>query len=413
MLRLLHTADWHLGHTLHELPRLHEHERFLAWLAGVIESEEVDALVIAGDVFDSANPPTAALELWYRFLASLPARRPGLDVVVIGGNHDSAARLDAPEPVLAGLGVHVVGGLPRWGGALDLDRLVVPLRDRQGEVAAQVAAVPYLRPADLPSAPDAADPLVAGVRALYDEVLAEARRRREPGQALVALGHCYMVGTELSLVSERRILGGNQHALPASLFPDDVSYVALGHLHKAQRVGREHVRYSGSPIPMSLAEARYRHQVLLADLEGDAPAVVRSLPVPRAVDIVRVPARGAAPLDEVLAGLAGLEPAGDPRDPERPYLEVCVALEAPAPELRRQVEEAAAGRRPRLCKITVEYTGDGIALADAGPAERLADLDPEEVFLRRWRRDHDAEPPPELLAAFHELLDEVRQGEAP
>lgn len=406
MLRVLHTADWHLGHSLHELPRTFEHERFLGWLVDTAVREEIDALVIAGDVFDAANPPAAALEAWYRFLAALARRAPGVDVVVIGGNHDSAARLDAPEAILAGLGVRVVGGLPRRGGELDLDRLIVPLRDRGGAVRGHAAAVPYLRPADLPAAPGDGDPLIEGVRAIYREVLEEARRR---GGAVLALGHLYMVGTELSLLSERRILGGNQHALPASIFPGDVAYAALGHLHKAQRVGgHEHVRYSGSPIPLSMGEAGYRHQVVIAEVEGDGPARARAIPVPRAVELLRVPRRGGAPLEEVEAALAALEPLGDPRDPARPYLEVCVALDRPVPDLRRRIEEAAAGRRPRLCKIGVEYTGDGAPLAEAAPAERLAELDPGEVFVRRWRRDHEGEPPAALVEAFFELLEEAR-----
>src|SRR5690606_38813120 len=102
-------------------------------------------------------------------------------------------------------------------------------------------------------------------------------------------GHCYMTGTRLSELSERRILGGNQHALPVDLFPDDVAYVALGHLHLAQRVGADHVRYAGSPIPLSFGERHYPHQVLLVDLRGERVAGIEPLRVPRSVDLLRVP----------------------------------------------------------------------------------------------------------------------------
>lgn len=418
--RLVHTADWHLGHALHDVPREREQRQFLGWLRELLAEVRADALVVAGDVFETSNPSAAAQAMWYELLADLRAALPALDVVVIGGNHDSASRLDAPEPLLRAQGIHVVGGLPRGaGGALDLDRLVVPLR-AGGEVAAWMAAVPFLRPADLPRDPallagptgdPLGDPLIRGVRAVYTEVLDAARARREDGQALLATGHCYMVGTSLSHLSERRILGGNQHALPVDIFPDDVAYAALGHLHKPQRVGgRDGVRYPGSPIPLAMNEARYPHQVLVVDLEREQLAAVEPRRVPTFVDMIRVPRTGAAPLEEILVALAALperDDTGDPRD--RPYLEVCAALPRPEPKLRTLVEAELEGKAARLLKLAVEYTGDGAALAESVPEVELRDLDPIEVFLRRYHRDHEEEPAEPLVAAFVELLDRVRE----
>jgi len=176
--------------------------------------------------------------------------------------------------------------------------------------------------------------------------------------------------------------------------------------------GQERVRYSGSPLPLSMAEASYRHQVLLVDLDGERLAGVRSVGVPRSVEVLRVPVTGALPLPEVVALLREL-PSRPPSLPEgeRPYLEVCVALERPEPGLRRQVEEALEGRAPRLVKLTVEHAGHGRTLAESAAAARdLKDLSPEEVFRSRYSRSHEGDPPPELLAAFHELVDLVGQG---
>ena len=366
MLRLLHTSDWHLGHTLHDLPRRHEHARFLGWLLDRLSEEAVDALVVAGDVFDTANPSAEAQETLYRFLAAARTRMPALDVVIIGGNHDSAARLDAPDPLLRALGIRVVGGLPREGKRVDAERVIVPLTDRTGEVAAWIAAVPFLRAFDLPAV-DAEDPLVEGVRHLYGQILDAARSKRAPGQALLATGHCFMTGGTLSALSERKVLGGNQHALPADIFPDDVAYVALGHLHLGQKVGgRESVRYSGSPIPLSLAEAAYNHHVLIVDLEGEALGGVRIVPIPRSVALLKIPADGPRPIDEVLPLLAALPPV-DPAVPleTRPYLEVEVVVPKPEPSLRRRVEKALAGRSARLLRIGVHFEGTKTEVLDA------------------------------------------------
>ncbi|MBM7119117.1 exonuclease SbcCD subunit D C-terminal domain-containing protein [Archangium primigenium] len=411
-MRLLHTSDWHLGHTLYDTTREAEHAAFLEWLLDTLEAREVDALLVAGDIFDTSNPSAEAQAAWYRFVAQARRRRPEMDVVVIGGNHDSAARLDAPHPLLTAMGVRVVGGLSRPGEPVDLERLVVPLHDARGAVGAWVAAVPYLRPADLPLFPEeVGDRLIEGVRAVYTEVLDAARARRAPGQALVAMGHCYMVGTELSELSERRILGGNQHALPVDLFPEDVAYAALGHLHKAQRVGgREGVRYSGSPLPLSLSERNYAHQVLLVEMEGERLGRVESLPVPRTAEILRVPERGESPLDAVVKALQALPPA-DAALPDwrRPYLEVGVELSRPEPSLRRQVEAALEGKHARLVKLTPRYTGSGHALSEAAPGASLKDRTPEDVFRARYARDYTEPLSPQLLEAFHLLLTQVQE----
>lgn len=410
-MRLLHTSDWHLGHTLYDVSREAEHAAFLDWLLVTLEAQSVDALLVSGDIFDTSNPSAEAQAAWYQFIARARGKLPGLDVVVIGGNHDSAARLDAPDPLFAALKVRVVGGLPRARGTLDFERLLVPLHDSRGRVKAWVAAVPYLRPADLPLVQTEGDRLVDGVREVYGLTLEAARRRRQSGQALVAMGHCYMVGTEVSLLSERKILGGNQHALPVDLFPEDMAYAALGHLHKAQRVGgREGVRYSGSPIPLSLSEAHYRHQVLLVELEGEALGSVRPLSVPRTADMLRVPERDAAPLEDVLAMLAEL-PELDKDTPElaRPYLEVCVSLPRPEPSLRRKVEAALEGKAARLVKLTPSYTGTGLVLAETQPGLSLRDRTPEDVFKARYARDYQAPMAPELLEAFHSLLTQVQE----
>ena len=411
-MRIVHTSDWHLGHTFHGLPRDHEHRAFLDWLLDALEAEEADALLVAGDLFETASPSARAQELWFGFVAALRGRLPGLDVVVIAGNHDSPARLDAAAPLLAHLGVRVFGALRRGDGGPDPAAHVVPLTDRDGRVGAWVAAVPFLRPADLPPA-GGDDPLVEGVRQVYSRAIGAARERREPGQALVALGHCYLSGTRLSELSERKVLGGNQHALPADIFPGDVAYAALGHLHLAQAVGGDpRVRYSGSPLPLSLAEAGYPHQVVLVELRGGELADVRPLRAPRAVEIVRVPEDGPGRLEDVLERLRAL-PLLDPsvEDRFRPYLEVRVLLEGPQPHLRRVVEEALEGRAPRLLKLTAEYAGAGPDADRALPGRGLEELAPEDVFRACHRDRFGGEPSEELLAAFHELVESVAREE--
>ncbi|HEX4455351.1 MAG TPA: exonuclease SbcCD subunit D C-terminal domain-containing protein [Kofleriaceae bacterium] len=394
-MRLLHTSDWHLGHTLKEVTREHEHAAFLAWLLETCKREAVDVVVITGDVFDSATPPASAETMWFEWLAAVRRSCPAMDVIAIAGNHDSPARLGAASAVLRELGVHVIGRLPRTpAGALDHDRILLPVAGGRG----LVAAVPFLRAVDVDLEVD--DPLAA----IYGEVLEAARRRRTPGQALIALGHLYMTGADPSALSERRIAIGGQESTSLRMFPAEISYVALGHLHRAQQVGRRSIRYAGAPIALALDEARYPHQVAIVDFAGDGSlAEVRSAAVPRATEIVRI----AGTLDQALDGIAALPPAGGDIA-AWPYLDLEVTLARPEPKLRAHIEHALDGKRARLVQLRVVGTGDHAALAERVNVRRLAELDPRDVFAQLWSRDH-AEPPSDaVLGAFDRLLADVR-----
>jgi exonuclease SbcD len=223
------------------------------------------------------------------------------------------------------------------------------------------------------------------------------------------MGHTYMSGTEISELSERKILRGNQHALPASMFPDSIAYVALGHLHLPQQVGSPRVRYSGSPIPLSLSEVDYKHQILLVDLEDGALAEITPVLIPRAVEMLRV---GPGAPEEVVGLLEALPPRTENDEAMRPLLEARVRLEKPDPTLRRRVGDALDGREARLVKLTVETAGSGRSLLEGtAPGKTLQDLDPVDVFRECYQRSHEGEPDRALMDCFLEILEAVQQEE--
>ncbi|MBK1735170.1 hypothetical protein CKO15_07710 [Halorhodospira abdelmalekii] len=467
-MRLIHTADWHLGQLFHGHERSAEHRAFLDWLIALLAERQPDALLIAGDLFDHANPAAQAQQLFYRFLAEARRQVPQLEIVVIAGNHDSAGRLEAPARLLAEFGVQVIGQLqPHEPPA----RALCPLHDRHGRIAAWCLAIPYLRPGDLltrkASTPDCAGnyagSYAGGIAATYQRHLEAALERRSADQAIVAMGHLHASGAALSVDSERRLLIGGEEAVDAALFGSEIAYVALGHLHRAQRVGGcEHIRYSGSPLPLSFTETDYPHQVLEITLEGAQLAAVESLRVPRPVEMLRIP-RQPAPLATVLEALRALpasmpegeagsdaaeapqktgatEAAGtagatgaagattnDPPTPRLPWLEVRVQLDAPEPGLRQEIESALEGKPVRLIKITTSRAQHVHAGAEQTAAESTADAtagtetaeaalelrleQPDRLFARRYREQWGHEPSQELRALFRELQEQVQQEE--
>ncbi|MBD1552341.1 exonuclease SbcCD subunit D C-terminal domain-containing protein [Pseudomonas typographi] len=407
-MRLLHTSDWHLGQSLHGQDRHYEHTCFLKWLLGRVVALRPDALLVAGDIFDTVNPPLKAQERLYEFIVAAHEQLPSLTIVMIAGNHDSGSRIELPAPLMRRLRAHALGRL-LWldDGELDTERLLIPLPGKRGKVLGWCLALPFLRPAEVTGGV-LGDDYLSGIATVHARLIAAANAKRKRGQALVAISHAHMAGGSVSLDSERSLVIGSAEALPASLFDSSVDYVALGHLHKPQRVNADfRLRYSGSPIPLSFSEVDYPHQVLQVDFDDKGKLVdVHALRVPRAVELKRV---GPAPLPQVLAQLAELPAPGLlAEDVHLPWLEVRVSLDQPQPDLRQQVETALLGKAARLVRIAAEYQG-GIRAQEAdGALLELDQMTPQELFARAWHDQYGSEADEQALNDFALLLQEVQ-----
>ena len=412
-MHLFHTSDWHLGQSLHGQDRDFEHACFLDWLLARLGERRPDVLLIAGDIFDTVNPPVKAQERLYDFIVNAHEQQPALTIVMIAGNHDSGSRIELPAPLMRRLRTHALGRVV-WldDGQLDSERLLIPLQDADGEVAGWCLALPFLRPAEVTGA-TLGDDYLKGIAHVHERLIAAAEAKRQPGQALIAVSHAHMAGGSVSVDSERSLIIGSAEALPASLFGEAISYVALGHLHKPQQVnGETRIRYSGSPIPLSFSEIDYPHQILEIRCEGEQLLSVEPLLIPRAVDLIRL---GPAPLAEVLAKLADLSEVDLLADlTHQPWLEVRVILDEPQPDLRQQIETALQNKAVRLVRIGAEYAGSrGADDGDAALIE-LDQLSPQELFSRAWLDSYGSEVDSATLDDFALLLQEVQlAGEQP
>ncbi|PJJ59265.1 exonuclease subunit SbcD [Hymenobacter chitinivorans] len=410
-MRVLHTADWHLGQRFisgHE--RTDEHRYFLEWLVEVVREQQVEVLVIAGDVFDTGSPSNQALELYYSFLLNM--RGTGCrDIVVVGGNHDSPATLNAPARLLRHLRVHVVGCVPDC-----FDDQVLVLDDAQGKPGLVVCAVPFLRDRDVrlsvpgESAEEREARIKQGIADHYARV-AEVERvwqLKDLGLPVLATGHLYAAGAAPS-DSERTIHVGNLGQVTADHFPTIFDYVALGHLHRPQRVGgREHIRYSGSPIPLSFSEIDHPKEILLLDFAEGKLQNLEAMLVPG----TRRLARFHGDLAEVITALTTYDNAGfrlpawvdvEVRS-ELTQLEVAEQLLKTIEQLDRKHIEVLSRRHFRL--VTLRALGEEADEAPLTPS--LHDFTEREVFERRLADEPEAGQA-ELLATFDELLEWMHQ----
>ncbi|MCE0733135.1 exonuclease SbcCD subunit D C-terminal domain-containing protein [Halomonas sp. G15] len=421
-MKLIHTADWHLGQSFHGQERHAEHRAFLTWLLDTLVEREADALLVAGDIFDVVNPSLRAQELLYDFIVSAHERLPHLDLVLIAGNHDSGNRIELPAPLMRRLRTHALGRVS-WldDGRLDAERLLVPLTDATGETRAWCLALPFLRPAEVTGARVASDDdassdaspkddgpndYVAGITRVHRQLIEAARDRRLPGQALVAMSHAHLHGAAVSEASERPIVIGGEESISAALFPAEIAYVALGHLHRAQQVGEARIRYSGSPLPLDFSEVAYPHQVVEVTLDGEALLEATAIPVPRPVAMHRI---GPGPLEAVLAEVATLEDDPGLSREQWPWLEVRVELDAPIPDLRARVDAALAGKALRLLRLERRLPR---VEGNNGPARvDLETLGPRKLFERTWEGRWGEPPDAEILADFDRLRQEIQDAD--
>ena len=411
MLTIFHTADWHLGQSFFGFDRDHEHARFLEWLLQQLQSRQPDALLIAGDVFDSINPSATAQRRYFSFLAQAHALLPGLQIVMTAGNHDAGARLEAPAGLMEVLNISVVGTVSRLDtGEIDLRKFLIPLKDRHEKVQAIVLAVPFLRPSDVPLIAGAADPYLDGIRELYrqtTEAALELKSAACPEGALIAMGHCHVSGGEESKESERRLVIGGAEAVTTDFFPLELDYVALGHLHKAQHFRGGRIRYCGSPIPLSFAETSYRHEVIELVFSKEKSVEISHLQVPRSIDLLRIPEFGPEPLENILPVLQQLPGDSSGCPDEAPFLEVRVLEDQPDPRRRVRIEEALEGKFVRLLAIRPQNLIDTV---QSNPVDTefehvdLKTISPEEIFLSTHLEKYGTAADESLLRAFREIL---------
>jgi len=398
-MKILHTSDWHLGRALYRRKRYEEFEAFLNWLAVIIEGENIDVLLVAGDVFDNSTPSNRAQEMYYGFLHRM-ATSPNRHVVVTAGNHDSPSFLNAPKPLLKFLNIHVVG----FASNTPADELIVldgPNHDPQ----LIVCAIPYLRDRDIRTAEagesieDKERKIIEGIRAHYRMVYEAAEEKRammKKPVPIVAMGHLFTAGGQtVDGDGVRELYIGSLAQVGRDVFPQGIDYLALGHLHISQRVGgSDLIRYSGSPLPIGFGEAGQEKSVVLVEFSDKARSVT-NIPVPRFQELKTLQGDWQT-IDRDIDELKSKR--------SNAWLEIVYEGDEIAGNLRERLNEAVDGTSIEILRVrnnrVLERAMSGMATGDT-----LDDLDETDVF-KRCLEAHDVpeEQRSALLNAYQEIV---------
>lgn len=420
-MKIIHTADWHLGQYFKGESREDEHRVFLAWLLSLLQKEQPDALLVAGDVFDTNNPPQSALTQYYQFLSQAQAFCP--NIIITGGNHDSRQVLNAPKELLVYMNIHIIGGGAKINIDSDMAKQIIAIKNKQGNTIAAVAAVPFLRETEVRQAITTAETNEEKIVQLRQGMKAYYARCAELIQPyadlpLLAMGHLYAAGSQLTDDesegrSERRIhvTMGNQNAIDTDIFPPLFQYIALGHIHQPQIVGKkEHIRYSGSPIPLSFGELNDKKQVVAVSFSGKNVAEIRPINVPTHRHLLRI----SGTPDQVIAQIALLDA---PFDKPSIWAEIKVQVAAESYAVEQQIATILKDKNviplPCVRYETIRQNTDKLStnnlLAQLNRQEiALEDINnqPESVFLQRCQHlpneERDA-----LYQTFEELLSQI------
>ena len=386
-MRILHTSDWHIGHRLYEQPRIEEHRQFLDWLLTTVQENAIDVLLVAGDIFDTALPSSEATDLYYQFLFRLYRETP-THVVITAGNHDSPRHLAAPREFLRMGRIHVVGL------ASEPAECVITLPAEKPSVA--IAAVPYLSENELShisfeTEPERAERYRERLKAFYSQCV----ERMPPGLPKILMGHLFVHGGQVG-DSERNIQIGGATAMQISDFPDDVTYVALGHLHRPHAIGgtRYPVQYAGSPLPLRFNEAHYSKKVYLLDVPASGDAQVEDIEIPIFKELRTV----AGNLDKV--GLMAMSPEWDGT-----YIQVQLKLDSPEVGISDKIREMFHARGGEVLSVEVELPSQ--TARQEIPIEDMQQ--PMEIFEQFYKEKFNGNPDELMMKTFDELLQLVEE----
>lgn len=408
-MRILHTSDWHLGQHFITKSRAAEHLAFINWLLNRICEQQIDAVIVAGDIFDTGAPPSYAREIYNRFVVEM--NKLGCQLVILGGNHDSVSTLNESRELLAYLNTRVVARVEA-----DAEDQIIVLNDQDGNPGAILCAIPYIRPRDVvtsqadESGIEKQQALGEAIKNHYASLYALAEKKRTELSAdlpIIATGHLTAMGVKSS-ESVRDIYIGSLEAVPSSAFPP-ADYIALGHIHRPQIVAQSaHIRYCGSPIPLSFDELGTQKEVLMVEFAEGTLNQITPITVPlfQPMQVIK------GDLETIEHQLSLITAHQD----DKPVW-LCIEVDTQdyLNDLQQRIQAMTADMNVEVLQLR-RARSNRQAQIERQEKETLAELTPEEVFERRLAQEtFDGESEGERLTRirtrFRSIMEEVSSSD--
>ena len=399
-MKVIHTADWHIGQIFHNYSREEEHKYFFEQLKSIIIKEKPDVLVVSGDVFHTATPTIVSQRMYYNFIVDLSRLDDDLQIVITSGNHDSPSRLEAPRPLWEAFNVSVIGMIDYHAVAdenelnFDATKIEIPIT-KKGEIIGWVLAVPYLN----------------GNQNIYDKLLEHLKTRPEynDNQCIVAMGHLAVRSAEIA--GHNPDIIGKLETLDVDDFTDvkGIDYWAFGHIHYPQAIrGIENMRYAGSPLPISFNE-NYQHSVVSVNIEnGKTEATV--IPLKTLIPIIDFPSKPKS-YDEALPYETVMMKLMEVLD-EKAYVRVHVQAEKPlTQENTASMIQAFEGQKAMFCGIQSYFPekAEGDDLQEVKTLRELKAKSPFELGCSVYQKKNGCEMPDELKEMFKKVCEEAQK----
>ncbi|MEZ8226615.1 exonuclease subunit SbcD [Vibrio splendidus] len=408
-MKILHTSDWHLGQNFYNKSRKNEHERFLQWLLEQVTEHDIDAIIVAGDIFDTSTPPSYAREMYNKFVVD--SNKIGCQLVLLGGNHDSVSVLKETQQLLKYMGADVIPNTNE-----DHATQVVELKSKNGDVEALVCAIPFIRPRDVLTSQagvtgverqkQLGDAIKQHYQSVYDAAV-EKRATFENSEhmPIIATGHLTAMGVQQS-DSVRDIYVGNLDGFAADGFPD-ADYIALGHIHRPQVVAkREYIRYCGSPIPLSFDELKSQKQVCVVEfVEG--VRTISQLPVPTFQPLAEIKG-DLSEIESQLNQYIGLD------SDQSVWLSIEVQAQDYLSDLQERMRALTEGLNVEVLQLRRARERRNQALEQES-AETLSELSPMDVFTKRialeeFETDSEKARLERMTVKFKQVMVEVSES---
>ena len=390
IMKLIHTSDWHIGQQLYGYDRTEDHLYFFRQLKDICREEKPDALVVSGDIFDVSSPSAASMRMFTDFILELHEEDPGMKIVITSGNHDSASRIDVNRNLWRAAGIYVIGTVKRENGEYDFSDNVVKV-DGMGIIL----AVPYINPAFMGNATEE-ESAESGFFAKGLECVAKDNSEDLP---VVVLSHLTVTGCDRRGHRDTQI--GKIDSISAEVFPKDIDYVALGHIHKPQDITEDgRIRYSGSPVAVGFDED-YPHSVSIVEIERGAPVKIREAEIFPKRELLTYPAE---PTDfkNAIRKLKKF-PAND-----EAFIRLNVRQDTSLPSDCEELATAATeGKKCKYCTIKYEYTGNvGKEAMEALSMTEFSELTMQDLARRYFGSSGVSETE---SADFLRLLSEIEE----